>query len=305
MTALSLRASLFGSTCALALLAAAGSASAQSCGDADGNGNVDVIDAANVLRAAVDLGSACATATARCDVDASGVIDVIDAANVLRTAVDLPANLNCEDGGGNAAEVEAAVKDVTPFLTTAFTLIPQLAGFAAPAEVDDCPDGGTRDTIMPTPFFIRVALDTCRFSDPGLGDFQFDGTISVALQIGEVAVDVDVRDLDTQRVVQFDGVIPGITPLQGGGFVADGGPLTLTTSDGNYTLTFDNLTVDGEGHVVSGKGTIEDADDNFELDQIDFTVTSATTADILATFDDQSTSTFLLNLVTGDLTPVG
>jgi hypothetical protein len=69
----------------------------RACGDADGNGIVDVIDAANVLRAAVGLASACALAPAACDVDAGGAIDVIDAANVLRAAVALPAQLGCEE----------------------------------------------------------------------------------------------------------------------------------------------------------------------------------------------------------------
>jgi hypothetical protein len=63
------------------------------CGDPDGNGTVDVIDAANVARAAVGLPSNCTPAT--CDVDGSGSTDVIDAANVARDAVGLPAVRAC------------------------------------------------------------------------------------------------------------------------------------------------------------------------------------------------------------------
>jgi CxxC motif-containing protein (DUF1111 family) len=76
-------------------LAAPARARAATCGDADASGVVDVLDAANVLRAAVGLPSACAAHAAECDVDGSGLVDVVDAANVLRAAVDLPAAQSC------------------------------------------------------------------------------------------------------------------------------------------------------------------------------------------------------------------
>lgn len=68
----------------------------QACGDADGNGSVTVSDGVNVLRAAADLSSPCASA-AVCDVDGSGQTTVSDGVNVLRAAADLPASLTCPD----------------------------------------------------------------------------------------------------------------------------------------------------------------------------------------------------------------
>jgi hypothetical protein len=72
------------------------------CGDADGNGVVNVIDAANVGRAAVGLPSACDAAPTRCDVDGNGVINVIDAANVGRAAVGLPSVTQCAEAAAAA-----------------------------------------------------------------------------------------------------------------------------------------------------------------------------------------------------------
>ena len=81
--------------CAL-IVATASGARAHSCGDPDDSGVVDVIDAANVLRAAVDLPSTCSgTEAPFCDVDGDGNISVIDAANVQRRAVSLPAANAC------------------------------------------------------------------------------------------------------------------------------------------------------------------------------------------------------------------
>jgi hypothetical protein len=76
-------------------VAAAVPARAQLCGDPDGSGTIDVVDAANIQRAAVGLPSACTAAPAACDLDGSGMIDVLDAANALRAAVGLPAALAC------------------------------------------------------------------------------------------------------------------------------------------------------------------------------------------------------------------
>lgn len=69
-------------------------ARAASCADPDGDG-VDVIDAANVLRAAVGLPSSCALAPAACDLDGAGGIDRADAADVLRRAAGLAPTRDC------------------------------------------------------------------------------------------------------------------------------------------------------------------------------------------------------------------
>jgi glucose/arabinose dehydrogenase len=69
-------------------------AAAPSCGDPDGDG-IDVVDAANVLRAAVGLPSTCSLAPAACDLDGMQGIDRADAADVLRRAVGLAPTRDC------------------------------------------------------------------------------------------------------------------------------------------------------------------------------------------------------------------
>ena len=57
------------------------------CGDVDGNGSRSVSDAVQILRAAVQLASACTPA--RCDVDGNGTIGVTDGVQILRAAAGL------------------------------------------------------------------------------------------------------------------------------------------------------------------------------------------------------------------------
>lgn len=64
------------------------------CGDADGNGAVNVTDGVNVLRSAAGLASAC-DEPAPCDVDGNGSVSVTDGVNVLRAAAGLGSNLTC------------------------------------------------------------------------------------------------------------------------------------------------------------------------------------------------------------------
>src|SRR5258706_7253429 len=69
-------------------------ARAAACADPDGNG-VDVVDAANVLRAAVGLPSTCTLEPAACDLDGMHGIDRGDAADVLRRAAGLAPSNDC------------------------------------------------------------------------------------------------------------------------------------------------------------------------------------------------------------------
>ena len=62
--------SFLGALCAVVLFAVP--ASAQLCGDADGNGQVSVTDGVQALRAAATLTNTCTAA--RCDVDGNGSI---------------------------------------------------------------------------------------------------------------------------------------------------------------------------------------------------------------------------------------
>src|SRR5207237_9251756 len=66
-----------------------------SCGDANDSGTVTAIDAAQILRAAVELPPGCELW--RCDVNTSGTITAVDGNLVLRKAVGLAIPAGCEN----------------------------------------------------------------------------------------------------------------------------------------------------------------------------------------------------------------
>lgn len=220
--------------------------------------------------------------------------------------------------GGVSQSVQTTVDDLLPFFTIAGlttgvgTASAQQAvespfqgiGTATQAavKVDNCPNGGTRtqDDQLAT---VTVTLAACKFSDPDLGDFQFDGTITASLLSSSAAFNVTAKDLNSNRSVTFVGSVTG-TPASGGGFVVNGGPITLTTPQGSFTLTLANLTVDADGNVVSGGGSLTDDDDVFDLQKIELTIRSGgLLADMTATFDDNSTADFVIDLKKGSITP--
>ena len=88
--------SLIGAVVAIAALSVA-DAEAQLCGDADGDGRVEVSDGVNVLRTAAGLPSTCTNRA--CDPDGSGTTTVTDGVIVLRLVAALPVPGACEDDG--------------------------------------------------------------------------------------------------------------------------------------------------------------------------------------------------------------
>jgi hypothetical protein len=307
---------------ALALLATTAVApaptQADTCGDADGSGAVTVTDGVQTLRAAAGLSSSCTLA--RCDLDGNGAISVTDGVNVLRQAAGLSAPSACP-GGTSGDGVQVAVHAVLPFLAFGLQFASDvgLAGTAVrPADdgTEPCPDGGTRTKMFlgNSLEIIRIGFNACRYSAPGLGSFQFDKGLIVNFFRFEVSLSVDVTDLATNQLVHFEKFFD-FQPRDGGGFIAtltpddgmgNGGPITITTPQGNFLLSLNDLNIDGDGHAVSGGGSIEEATSpgNFALQRIDFQVTTPiTTAELTATFDDGHVNHYTVNLLTGDLTP--
>jgi len=287
------------------ILVVARDAQAQSCGDADGSGAIGVTDGVQVLRAVAGLANTCTPA--RCDVDGSGSITVTDGVNVLRKAAGLSAPNACPGGGGGDG-VQESVDAVVPFLAFGFAFVGDVGLAAAPAvapaggETSDCPDGGVRTkNELSGGAIIVIGFDACRYSNPSLGRFEFEQSLGVNFFRAEVSLDVLVTDLDSGQSVEFAGSFT-FAPRGGGGFVANGQDIVLTTPQGNFTLDLNGLTVDGDGNVISGGGSIEDTDDNFDLTRLDFEVTGAAAGQLNATFDDGSTKSFTLNLITGQLT---
>lgn len=286
----------------LGLMMLAAPAAAETCGDADGSGAVTVTDGVQTLRSAAGLSSSCTAA--RCDVDGSGAVSVTDGVNVLRKAAGLAAPDACP--GAASDGVQESVDALAPFLAFGFSFAGEvaLAGSAAPAAdgQDPCPDGGFRTKGFISPGLLRVSFDACRYSSPGLGRFEFGQGLIVNFLRAQVSLSVRVTDLDAGTSVEFVGFFDFV-PRDGGGFIGNGQDIVLTTAQGDFTLDLNQLTVDGDGHVIAGGGSIEDTSDNFALARLDFQSTGAATASLTATFDDGSTQAYVLNLVTGALTP--
>jgi hypothetical protein len=283
--------------------------SAQVCGDADASGSVTVTDGVATLRAAAGLSSSCTTAT--CDVDGSGSITVSDGVNVLRKAAGLAVTENCP-GGGASGDVQEVVDDILlPFLVFGLTEVPNVSigSAAVPAgggNTEDCEDGGTRTTNQ-SGQTVTVTFDACKVSDDDIGRFQLDGFVRVNLSFptSSVSFELNITDLDTNKLVDFDGSVSGSPRLQGG-FVIDGGPIVIAASEGGpgiLRLEFNDLTVDGDGHLVSGSVEAEDTGNNFDLKTAELEVEDgSTTATVHVVRDDDSEQDFLLNLRTGELT---
>lgn len=288
-------------------LGTASGASAQVCGDADGNGSVNVTDGVQVLRAAAGLTSTCTQNANNCNVDGTGEISVTDGVNVLRKAASLTITENCPGGGGDD-DVEEITDRVVPFLKLGLDSIPNVSLGAVAADIEDCEDGGTRDTEQ-NGDNITVTFNACKVSEPGLGAFQLDGVIELDLGFpsGTVSFELTVTDLSNGRLVDFDGTLTGTVRLSGG-FVLDGGPLAVRDSEGGpvvFTLTFDDLTVNGDGDVESGSVEAEDTSDSFDLKTAEIEVEDGndTAAELRVVRDDDSEDLFLINLETGDITP--
>jgi hypothetical protein len=287
-------------------IATATSASAQLCGDADGNGSVNVTDGVQVLRSAAGLDSTCTAQPNNCNVDGVGAITVTDGVNVLRKAASLPVTDNCPGGTGDD-DVEELTDRVVPFLKLGLDSIPNVSPAAAPAEVEDCEDGGTRDTTEDGNN-IRVEFTACKVSEEGLGSFQLDGFIDLEIGLPDSTVEfeLNVTDLGSGRLIDFDGTLTGTVRFTGG-FVLDGGPISVRDSEGGpvvFTLTFDDLTVDGDGNIESGSVEAEDTSDSFDLKTAEIAVEDGndTAASLRVVRDDDSEDFFLVNLETGDVT---
>ena len=217
--------------------------------------------------------------------------------------------------GAGAAAAKVATDDLLPFLTASAlattanvptSASPQEAAEAQNAGIPDaangtanCPDGGTR-TEVDAPPTITITLAACKVMN-GLGTFQFDGTIVATLPSSAT---FNVTVLVGSKTITYMGTITG-GPNGSGGFVVNGGPITIHTSAGDLTLTANMITIDSTGHFVSGSGTITDPNNIVPgLKQIVVTINSGgQTANVVATFDDNTTGNFVLNLKTGALTP--
>lgn len=290
----------------LLALGVATNVSAQVCGDADGSGSVTVTDGVQVLRAAAELSSTCSQRKNSCDVDGNGTVTVSDGVNVLRKAAELPIVESCP-GGGVDADVSTVVDVTVPLLTVGLSALGEVSiGSASAAATEDCEDGGSRTTSS-----SGVVFNACRVSQPGLGRFEFDGVVNVTFGIptSSVSFELHVTDLDANTGFRdFVGTIQGLIRVPQGGFVVDGGPVQVREGESGpvlVELTFNDLTIDSDAHLVSGSVEAEDTGNSFDdLATAELEVESSTTATLHVVRDDQSEDDFTINLTTGDITPV-
>ena len=109
------------------------------CGDANGNGDVAVVDAWLILQAAIGVDNRCSHAT--CDVDLDGRIRATDAVMALNEAVGLDVSLGCRKTMG------VALTNASPFTRMTFEVDYDAAPIAVDAEPkcsavgDLAPDG--------------------------------------------------------------------------------------------------------------------------------------------------------------------
>lgn len=288
------------------------SALAQTCGDADGSGSVTVTDGVQVLRSAAGLTSSCSERANSCDVDGSGSASVTDGVNVLRKAAGLAITENCPGGGDGTAEVAEVTDILVPFLTFGLREVPSVSPTAASVQpaggTEDCEDGGSR-TSNQSGTTITVTFAACKVSESGIGAFQLDGVIRAELGIPTSSVDFDLKvtDLGNSKLYDFHGELQG-QPRLSGGFILDGGPVSvLNGAEGPkiFEITFNDLAVDGGGHIESGSVEAEDTSDSFELHSVEVEVEDgSSTATVHVVRDDDTEQDYTLNLETGDLTPV-
>ena len=120
---------------ALAVLAPAGPAIAQTCADADGSGIVSVTDGVLALQSAAGIAGRCETAL--CDLDGSGSVSVSDGVNVLRAAAGLAVTFACPGAGPACTTADVTVDVATPTPIGAATL-----ELAYPASAVTLPGSG-------------------------------------------------------------------------------------------------------------------------------------------------------------------
>ncbi|MCC6767118.1 MAG: hypothetical protein IT293_20880 [Deltaproteobacteria bacterium] len=267
----------------------AGSASAQTCGDADGSGTVTVTDGVQTLRAAAGLGTTCTAAA--CDVDGSGSITVTDGVNVLRKAAGIPITEACP-GTNLGTQVESLLGTALArfgFLTKGGAAAGARAAFEQPCDND----GGFLVIDDQTG---AISYDNCE-----LGGIRLDGflaTNSGGMEFGITFTDLATGDFETMSGNVSDRVVGG-TYVTSGFFSYD------SSSFGAFDIGFDELTVDSSsGNFVGGSlvfsvddGALEDV----ETIRLNFNPTNVALVEV--TLSDDSVVPFNYDLVSGELTP--
>jgi hypothetical protein len=276
--------SFLGALCAVVFFSVP--ASAQVCGDADGNGQVSVTDGVQALRAAATLSTTCTAA--RCDVDGNGSISVTDGVNILRKAAALPITENCP--GNTNQQIEGLLQNTLPIFGE-MTKIGTISGARAAAE-QVCDNGGL--------LVVDEETGDIEFFDCTLGTFNYDGFFA----FGPNTFDFDITFTDVTSGAS-ESLFGSLSERQVGEDFVVSGFFGLESSFGTFDVEFDELVTDPNGNFVGG--SLAFAVDNGELSEVDeirLTFSRSPNALVDVFLSDGSELQFNFDTISGELTPV-
>lgn len=271
-----------------AILAA--DASAQTCGDADGNGVVTVTDGVQTLRAAASLGSTCTAAA--CDIDGSGAITVTDGVNVLRKAAGLAITESCP-GGSLDAQIQALLGTALP--TFGFLTKGGAASLARAAFEQPCDNAG--GFLIIDDQTGAVSYDNCEIGGVRLEGF-FAGNANGA-EFDVTFTDLSTGDFET-LAGNFSERAVGEGAVFSGRFAYD------SSSFGGFDIGFDELAVSPSSEFFVG-GVVEFSVDDGLLENVDtirLIFNPTTIALVEVDLTGGGVVPFNYDLVSGDLTPI-
>lgn len=276
--------SFLGALCAVVLFSVP--ASAQVCGDADGNGQVSVTDGVQALRAAATLSTTCTAA--RCDVDGNGSISVTDGVNILRKAAALPITENCP--GDTQSQLQDLLQGTLPIFGE-MTKIGTIQGAQAAAE-QVCDNGGL--------LVVDDETGDFEFFDCTLGTFNYDGFFAFGPNTFEF--DITFTDVTTGASESLFG---SLSARQVADDFIVSGFFGLESTFGAFAVEFDELVTDPDGNFVGG--SLAFAVENGELSEVEairltFSRSPDALVDVLLT--DGSELQFNFDTISGELTPV-
>lgn len=277
--------SFLGACCAVVLFSVP--ASAQVCGDADGNGQVSVTDGVQALRAAATLTSTCTAA--RCDVDGNGTVSVTDGVNILRKAASLPITENCPN---TEAQIEELLQNTLPI----FGQLTKVGGAASAqiAETFACDNEDGFFEIDDETF--EISFFNCR-----LDIFLYDGTLTP--DGNTLFFDLEFIDLTTDESFSFFGDL-SFRSTQTGGIIA--GSLDVSFENlGEVSVVFENIETDVDDNFVGGSILFDATDSGIEgVVGIRVGFTTDVVVPVSVILDDQSVVAFDFDTISGELTPV-
>jgi hypothetical protein len=269
-----------------------GSAAAQVCGDANGDGQISLPDGVQALRAAADLQSNCTAS--RCDVDGDGDITVTDGVNVLRKVAQLPVTDQCPSDGPEG-DVEALLQNTVPIVVlgnfTRGLAVAQAAGTENPC---DNPEEG--NAFLDENSFV--------FQNCNIDGANLDGSFDFGPNGDRLIFAITVVDLATGATFSFAGNL-GAT-VDDAGMVTAAGRLDLSLSGlGAVSVVLENVVTDTDGNLVGGALQYDVSQAGIEgVTGVRIAFTPSTVVPVTVTFADQTTQAFELDTETFELTPV-